>query len=191
MKDNYIYFVEKLQEYIENNVIDIPTANNALNTFIYKSGIDNYIIPDEFLESLNEVSNDIVCIGKIALPEYDLFSEADLGKVNFKGKIKTAVIECRTREGINIPHVHISSKGFLSAICINEAKYFSHNQYTGTFDNPKQCELFDKFMRTNKKESETNWQYCRRIFKEKGAKVVEYQPNYIDLIKGETIHETK
>ena len=144
-----------------NNFMDLlnePLASRKgeLIEYVYESS-----------EKSSEDTADISIIGfydDIYLPEY-ISEDILIKNLDMKGRIKTVIVELRTNEGWEKPHVHVRNEYVNIAVRLDVPEYFIHPHAKDTFNNNKQKEIFDEFMRkTTPIGDETYWEYCKRVF---------------------------
>lgn len=113
----------------------------------------------------SEADSDVCYIGMFELddlPEY--VSEDKLGTLNLKGEIKSVIVEIRTNEGWEKPHLHVHNDNFNTAVRLDVCEYFHHYPYDDFFNNKKQAKEFDEFMRSKNYNGMTNWEYAKMVF---------------------------
>ena len=117
-------------------------------------------------EKFGYSDNDVAIIGYYADDDFQAYiEEKTLGKENFGGKVKYAVVEVRTNEGWEKPHVHILNEYINIAIRLDIPEYFVHEHAPDTFSNNKQKKKFDKFMRSTIVGTDiTRWEHAKAAF---------------------------
>ena len=132
----------------------LPSRKEELTNYAYESA-----------EKEMGSSEDVSIVGFYideTFPDYIM--EDTLGEINFGSKLKTAIVEIRTKEGWTKPHVHILNEKFNIAVRLDVPEYFIHPHAEDIFSSNKQAKKFDEFMRSKTYEGQTYWEWARTIF---------------------------
>ena len=122
-----------------------------------------------------------ILIGYLHFNDISVYTEGGLGKLKLQGSADTVVIELRTNEGWEKPHMHLYNDDFHCAIRLDVPEYFIHGPWKDTL-NAKQQKIFHNFMsQKNLNKKETNWEHGSKLFNKTFRRhelITSVQPNY-------------
>lgn len=193
--NKYEKLLNEMQVYVEQSVLTVSSANVIINAFNESASINDFIQESPSADIINELCDDTVILGEILFPTYDVFVEDSIGQLKISGRPQGSTVYILLRDGWEYPHVHVKNSNFNCAICLKEAKYFIHPHAKDTFDNKRQCKIFDDFMnKVRKGDGLTNWEYAISRFNDINVEhpIVDcVKPDYKELYKGESVHGDK